>query len=162
MSQTTAYPYSFDSMSRIGNDNVNIDQRSVQNMNGANHHLENFYPACPMNKAIDFALAQPNVFYKGAHEGGIKGYLSVPYLGRGLGDPEEEFRIRTGQCDLNKKTVNNMMELNFSDHKNYPLMDSLQTSVDNSAYKIESDAMDGWVRGGMSAREFARSQDDKH
>jgi len=54
------------------------------------------------------------------------------------------------------------MELNFSDHKNYPLMDSLQTSVDNSAYKIESDAMDGWVRGGMSAREFARSQDDKH
>ena len=111
MSQTTAYPYTFDSMSRIGNDNVTIDQRSIQNMNGANHHLENYFPACPMNKAMDFALAQPNVFYKGAHEGGVKGctidqnnelkythitrpackltlnprpFLSVPYLGRGL------------------------------------------------------------------------------
>ena len=60
---STAYPYSFDSMSRIGNDATAIDQRTIQNMSGANHHLENFYPACPMNQAIDFALAQPNVFY---------------------------------------------------------------------------------------------------
>lgn len=189
MSQTTAYPYTFDSMSRIGNDNVSIDQRTIQNMNGANHHLENYYPSCPMNQAMDFALSQPNVFYKGAYEGGVKGcaiednnelkfthisrpackltlnsrpFLTVPYLGRGLGDPEEEFRIRTGQCDLNKKTVNNTMEMNFSDHRNYPLMDDLQTAIDNSAYKIESDAMEGWVRGGMSAREFARNQDTKH
>ena len=40
---TTAYPYSFDSMSRIGNDNTAIDQRTIQNMSGANHHLENYY-----------------------------------------------------------------------------------------------------------------------
>ena len=189
MASTTAYPYTFDSMSRISNDNPAIDQRNVQNVNNANYNLENFYPACPMTKAQNFALAQPNVFYKGSHEGGIKGceieanndlkythitrpackltltprpFLTVPYLGRGLGDPEEEFRIRTGQNDLNKKTVNNTMEMNFSSHRNYPLMDDLQNMVENSAYKIESDAMDGWVRGGMSAREYAREQDNKH
>ena len=73
MASTTAYPYSFDSMSRIGNDNPAIDQRNIQNVNNANYNLENFYPACPMTKAQNFALAQPNVFYKGSHEGGIKG-----------------------------------------------------------------------------------------
>ncbi len=186
---SSTYPYTFDSMSRIGNDNTAIDQRSIQNMNGANHHLENFYPACPMNKAIDFALNQPNVFYKGAHEGGVKGctieennelkythitrpackltlaqrpFLTVPFLGRGLGDTDDEFKLRTGDCDLNKKTVNNTMEMCFSQHRNYPLQESLEETNNNSAYKIESDAMNGWVRGGMSAREFARSQDNKH
>ena len=48
---TTAYPYSFDAMSRIGNDNPAIDQRNIQNINNANYNLENYYPACPMSKA---------------------------------------------------------------------------------------------------------------
>ena len=37
MSDTTTYPYTFDSISRIGNDNVAIDQRNIQNMNNANY-----------------------------------------------------------------------------------------------------------------------------
>ena len=186
---TSTYPYTFDSMSRIGNDNTAIDQRNIQNMNNTTHHLENFYPACPMNKAMDFALNQPNVFYKGGHEGGVKGceietnnelkythisrpackltlatrpFLTVPYLGRGLGDSDAEFQLRCGENALNKKTVNNTMEQNFAEHHNYPLINSLQQSVNNTAYLIESDAMDGWTRGGMSAREHARNQDNKH
>lgn len=189
MSNTSVYPYTFDSMSRIGNDNPAIDQRNIQNMNNTNYNLENFYPACPMNRAKDFALNQPNVFYKGSHEGGIKGcemdssnelkythisrpacklslvprpFLTVPYLGRGLGDPDAEFQLRVGENALNKKTVNNTMEQNFSDHKNYPLIDSVKETVTNTAYSIEDDAMKGWQRGGMSAREFARSQDKKN
>lgn len=185
----TAYPYTFDSMSRIGNDATAIDQRTIQNMSNANHHLENFYPACPMNQAIDFALAQPNVFYKGSHEGGIKGckiednnelkythitrpackltlnsrpYLTVPYLGRGECDTDKEFNLRCGESALNKKTVNNTMEMNFSDKQNYPLLDELKEYNNNSAYRIEDDALNGWQRGGMSAREYARSQDNKH
>ena len=43
MSSTSIYPYTFDSMSRIGNDNTAIDQRTIQNTNNANHQLENFY-----------------------------------------------------------------------------------------------------------------------
>ena len=184
MSTTQVYPYTFDSMSRIGNDNVAIDQRSIQNMNNANHTLENFYPYCPMNKAMDFALNQPNVFYNGSHEGGIKGceiesnnelkythisrpackltlitrpYLTVPYLGRGLGDPDTEYHLKAGENALNKKCVNNTMEQCFSNHKNYPLIESLENSVTNPSYLIEDDAMKGWVRGGLSAREHARA-----
>jgi hypothetical protein len=53
------------------------------------------------------------------------------------------------------------MEQSFSEYKNYPLIDSIKESVTNSAYIIEDDAMKGWQRGGMSAREFARNQDNK-
>jgi hypothetical protein len=185
---STAYPYTFDSMTRIGNDNTAIDQRTIQNMNNANHRLENFYPACPMNKAADFALNQPNVFYKGAHEGGIKGceietnnelkythiskpackltltprpFLTVPYLGKGMGDSDAEFQLRVGENALNKKSVNNTMEQSFSNHQNYPLIDSIKETMNNSAYVIEDDAMSGWQRGGVSAREYARNQDKK-
>ena len=189
MSSASIYPYTFDSMSRIGNDNTALDQRNIQNMNSANHHLENYYPACPMNTAIDFALNQPNVFYKGSHEGGVKGceietnnelkythisrpackltltarpFLTVPYLGRGLGDSDTEFQLRSGENALNKKTVNNTMEQSFSEHHNYPLIGSLQESITNPSYLIEEEAMSGWQRGGTSARELARAQDKKH
>ena len=184
MSNTSIYPYAFDSMSRIGNDSVSVDQRTIQNMHHTNYLLENFYPQCPMNNAQNFALEQPNVFYNGSHEGGINGcviednnelkfthitkpacklslttrpYLTVPYLGKGNADPDNEFNIKVGEHALNKKTVNNTMEENFSEHKNYPLIDDLKQSINNTSYLIESDAMNGWVRGGMSAREYARN-----
>ena len=35
----------------------------------------------------------------------------------------------------------------------------LQRYVNNSSYMIEDDAMTGWKRGGLSAREIARQQD---
>ena len=186
---TTNYPFTFDSLSRLGDDNVSIDQRNIQNMHNANHRLENFYPACPMNKAMDFALSQPNVFYKGGKEGGIKGceieanndlkfthisrpacklnlvtrpFVTVPYLGKGLGDPDLESKLFQGENAVNKKSVNLTMEQNFSEHHNYPLIDSINDTISNPSYLIEDEAMEGWVRGGMSAREYARNQDKKY
>jgi hypothetical protein len=184
-----AYPYMFNSLSRIGNDNTSIDQRNIQNMNNTNYLLENYYPACPMNQAMDFALKQPNVFYNGSHEGGIKGceieqnnnlkfthitrpackltltprpFLTVPYLGKGLSNPDAEFMLKTGENNsLNKKTVNPMMEQNISEKHNYPLINEVKEYVNNSAYTIEDDAMPGWQRGGISAREHARNLDKK-
>ena len=73
MVNNSAYPYTFSSMSRIGNDNQSIVQRDIQNNKNIDHRLENYYPACPMDSAINFALNQPNVFYSGSHEGGING-----------------------------------------------------------------------------------------
>lgn len=186
---TSIYPFTFDNMARIGFDDSSFDQRNIQNMNSANYQLENFYPNCPLNKAVEFATSQPNVFYSGGHEGGIKGceieknndlkfthisrpackinlvtrpFLTVPYLGRGIGDVEKEFQLKTGRFDLNRKSVNPLMENDFTDYKNYPLIDSLKTTHENSAYKIEADAMEGWVRGGLSAREYAKLNSQKH
>lgn len=185
MVNNSVYPYTFSSMSRIGNDNQSIIQRDIQNNKNIDHRLENYYPACPMNTAMDFALNQPNVFYSGSHEGGINGcvvdknnelkytliskppcrlrletrpYLTVPYLGRGDCDPELELKIKTGENFLNKKTVNNTTEQSFIEYKNYPLLNSLEQTVTNPANLIEDAAYSGWVRGGMSAREHAKSK----
>ena len=73
-----------------------------------------------------------------------------------MGDVDKEFAIRTGESLSNRKTTNRLMENDFTDYKNYPLIDTLRNTHENSSYKIESDAMDGWVRGGMSAREYAK------
>lgn len=183
---TSTYPYTFDSMSRLEYDPSIVTQKNIQNVNNANYRLENYYPNCPMNNAINFATQQPNVFYKGSHEGGIKGceievnsdlkfshiskpackirltprqFITVPYLGRGLGDPELELQLKQGENFINKKTVNNMMESSFVNASEYPMIDSLQRYVNNSSYMIEDDAMTGWKRGGLSAREMARQQD---
>ena len=55
----------------------------------------------------------------------------------------------------------NGVKKKFSDNANYPLLDNVKQTLNNSAYIIEDDALKGWQRGGMSAREFARSQDGK-
>ena len=184
MSNTSIYPYTFENMSRIGNDNLSIDQRNIQNNANLNHTLENFYPNCPMTKAMDFALNQPNVFYNGSHEGGINGckiqdnndlkytvlskppckislqerpFLTVPYLGRGDCDTDLELKIKTGQNLLNKKTVNNSSEISYIDYKNYPLIESLQNTITNPNNLIEDSASNGWIRGGMSSREYSKS-----
>ena len=184
---TSTYPYTFDSMSRLEYDESNLNQRNLQNVNNANYQLENYYPDCPISNAINFATQQPNVFYKGSHEGGIKGceietnnelkfshiskpacklnltprqFITIPYLGKGTGDPELELRLQHGENFVNKKTVNNMMELSFVDNENYPMIDSMKEYVSNSAYVIEDDAMSGWSRGGMSARDFARQNNN--
>ena len=51
------------------------------------------------------------------------------------------------------------MESSFVNASEYPMIDSLQRYVNNSSYMIEDDAMTGWKRGGLSAREIARQQD---
>ena len=79
-------------------------------------------------------------------------FLTVPYLGRGLSDPETELKLKTGEIFINKKTNNNTMEKCFSEYKNYPLIDPLEKTINNSAYLIESDAMKGWERGGISMK----------
>ena len=43
------------------------------------------------------------------------------------------------------------------DSKSYPLNDEIKSRVNNPAYCIESDAAEGWVRGGVSTREMYKS-----
>ena len=62
--------YTFDNMSRIGCDTGDLSQRNVQNLNAANYALSNFFSTdCQMERPIQFATSQPNVFYKGGHGG---------------------------------------------------------------------------------------------
>jgi hypothetical protein len=184
MSEFSVFPYTFDNLTRIGNDNCSLDQRNIQNFHASNYMVENYYPFCPMTKAIEFATNQPNVNYTGSHQMGINGcnveqnselrytkiskpackisllqrpYLTVPYIGRGTVDPILEKQLRLGDNELNKKTLNPSSEQNLSERQNYPLIDSIKSTVTNPANLIEDSAQDGWVRGGLSSREYSKS-----
>ena len=42
-------PFAFDNLSRIGNDNIDLSQRNVQNLHSANYNLLNFFASdCTM------------------------------------------------------------------------------------------------------------------
>ena len=56
MSNTSVYSYSFDLMSRIGNDNIAVDQRNIQNINNANYNLENYYPVCKDGDVSNYTI----------------------------------------------------------------------------------------------------------
>lgn len=70
------FDYTFNNMSRIGNDNADLSQRSVQNTKNANYILNNFANAdgSSYKKGIDFALSQPNVnFSSGTKQMALEG-----------------------------------------------------------------------------------------
>lgn len=177
--------YIFDNLSRIGNDNIDVSQRNVQNLNLANYNLLNYFAAdCTMSRPIDFATSQPNVFFNGSHQVGIGGcnidtnskltigsentynkdklslnerpYKTVPFLGRGKVNPILESQLMQGDNFTNRRSVNMLSEQCYMAYSNTPLLPVLEATLNNSANFIEGVAVDGWVRGGVPARQLVR------
>jgi len=60
--------YTFENMSRIGNDSCYLDQETIQNNSSCNYLLQNYFANdCSMRRPIDLATTQPCVFYKGGY-----------------------------------------------------------------------------------------------
>ena len=175
--------YEFNNLTQINNDTCALSQRNVQNTQASQYMTQNFYPACPMSKAIDFATQQPNIFYNGSHQVGIDGcnidtnsslklskiskppcrlnllerqFITVPYLGRGPYNCLMESELIQGDYATNKKSSNPSSEISYANYKNYPLIPQIQKTIANPENLIEGVATDGWVRGGLPSREYAR------
>ena len=43
--------------------------------------------------------------------------------------------------------------MSYMNYSTYPMMDDLKSRIGNPAYSVEEAALDGWVRGGSSARD---------
>ena len=181
----SVHNFVFDAMTRGGSDSCAMSQQNVQNLKAGNYMLTQFRPDCPMGSAMNVALNQPSVFYKGSNTVGIGGsnvddysalvfgdvksrpkckislfqrpFATVPYLGRGPSNPVLESQIQQGSLVDNRKSVNTLMEKSFSDKKNYPLIPSLQATVQNPANLVEGAAAEGWIRGGLPSRDQARN-----
>lgn len=182
--------FTFDNLSRIGNDTCGLSQRNIQNTASANYMLSNFFSQdCNMTRPIDLATSQPNIFYKGGYQvgaggcnvdtnsqllmGGIQSnpkcrvnlmerpFKTIPYLGRGPSNPVLESNIQQGNLNSNKKSVTNMSEQSLMPYSNYPLLPSIESNITNPANLIEGIAADGWVRGGVPSRELQKNKDYK-
>lgn len=193
MSNVYSYGYTFDKMSRIGLDNCCIDQDTIQNSQAANYMLQNYFLSdCTMKKPIEFATSQPGIFYNGGYNVGSGGcnindssklqigtiqthprcridlfqrpFSTVPFLGRGSVNPVVESQIQQGETNVNKRSVNNLSEKSYIKYHHTPLLKSVQDKISNPANSVESEASEGWVRGGIPSRELTRDKDyfNKH
>ncbi len=182
----SVHDYNFYQTTRLGDDKTDLSQRTLQNSEFANYLLDNFRPSCPMNSAIEFATSQPNVNFTGSHQVGIGGcniaessqlmintlskpkcrislmerpYGTVPYLGRGKCDPLLESQMQQGDFANNKKSINPSSEVCYLQYSQTPLIPTLQATISNPANLIESNAAQGWIRGGLPSRELARDKE---
>jgi hypothetical protein len=180
--------YTFDNMSRIGNDNCYLDQESIQNINACNYLLQNYFASdCSMKKPIDLATSQPGIFYNGGYNTGAGGcniddnsdlmlgsiqtnpkcridlfqrpFATVPFLGRGSVCPILEAQMQQGETNTNKRTVTQLSEKSYLSYSEIPLLPDIKERMTNTAYSVEGVASEGWVRGGVPSRELTR---DRH
>ena len=85
-------------------------------------------------------------------------YLTVPYLGKGNVDINQETFILQGEQQVNKKSINQHSEQSFMKYSNIPMIPSLQNSITDPSHIIEDDASRGWIRGGVASRELERDR----
>lgn len=110
----SVYSYTFDNLTRLGDDACEIGMRNLENEHFGKYVTTNYFAnKCGMKSIIDFATKQPSVFYNGTADGGVGGckinvsnklrneqiqtngmggkislferpFRTVPYLGRGV------------------------------------------------------------------------------
>lgn len=180
------HDYYFNNLSRIGNDVTTNTQRNQMNNRHADYSVNNLYnQKCNINNDLLKATSQPNIFFKGSTQVGPDGcnvdalsdlligkghectkdrtmlqqrtFLTVPYLGRGSCNVIMEQKVRMGDASKELKSDNQLNEQPSFDINNYPLDHRIKKQVSDSKHTIESDAAEGWVRGGMNTRDFYRS-----
>ena len=65
---TSVHSYTFDNLSRIGDDQCNLSQKNVQNAEYGTYSTTNYFVKyCGMKKPIEFATEQPGIFYMGGY-----------------------------------------------------------------------------------------------
>jgi len=183
--------YTFQNMSRLGLDECNKSQTDIQNVASCNYTTQNYFASdCTMKNAKLLATSQPGIMYNGGFNSGAGGcniddssklqigsiqthprchidlfqrpFATVPYLGRGSVNPIMESQIQQGEQIVNKKSTSNLSEKSYIKYHQTPLLPAVQEKIKNSS--IESDASQGWIRGGVPSRELTRDGDyfNKH
>ena len=179
------HDYTFENMSRIGNDNCYINQRQIQDTQYCNYLLQNYFVNdCTMKNPISLATSQPCVNYTGGMGSGAGGcnidtssslqigsintnnkcrislfqrpFSTVPFLGRGSVCPIMESEIMQGEMGTNKRSITNMTEKSYLKYSNTPLIPEMQQKFGNASYCVEGAASEGWIRGGIPSRELTK------
>ena len=81
-------------------------------------------------------------------------FATVPYLGRGVHNPDVEGRLRIGVPTNERRQNDSVTERMY--RGNQPLVPSLAATISNPANLVESVASDGWIRGGLPSRQLSK------
>jgi hypothetical protein len=179
--------YLFNSMGRIGIDLTDQTAENLYNTRFGNYMVSNYFSESTSDQHIQFATQQPNVMPNG--KSGVAGsvidqysflltntdserpleklqlnrrlFNTVPYLGKGSGDPTLESQLLQGEKVSDKKSVATVSEQSYINYATYPMMDDLKSRIENPSYSVQEVALDGWVRGGKSARDTSFSNNSR-
>lgn len=176
--------YTFNNLTRLGDDSCDLSQRNRQDVSAANYLLSNYRSHYPIKTAIDFATSQPAINYSGCNQTGIGGiddnsqilitdltrnkckidllqrpFVTVPYLGRGKSNALLESQLQHGELANNRKSINPSTEISYMNYNQTPLIPSLKSTVTNPANLVEGVAAEGWIRGGIPVRQLTRDKE---
>ena len=160
----------FDNISRIGNDNCDMTNKTKQNIESANYMLENYAAYNSVNSAVNLAVNQPNIVIQGSPDGGINRnnidvdstlqltnltkdpgrsiyqerlFSTVPYLGRGPTNVDVENKIVVGDLNLNRKSTDPNSEVSMINYSYYPLLPNIEATISNPNNLVEGVADPG-------------------
>lgn len=175
----------FNNLAGIGNDSCDLTNKNKQNMAASNYMLENYAAYNPVNTAINLATSQPNIVLQGSISGGTSGnriddssmlqfskltntgersvyqerlFNTVPYLGKGPSNTPVESQLVFGDVNEKKKSLDPNSEVSHIDYAYTPLIPSVESIMSNPANMVEGVAAEGWIRGGLPSRLFARDE----
>ena len=181
--------YTFDNLSRIGNDICTSTQRDILNKGHSNYIMKNEYlKYCGMKQPIEFATQQPNIFFKGGVGSNVGGGGCVvddnsnlmigtiqtnpkcrislyqrPFLTvpyLGRGPSKPELESELQQGDrVSNKKSCNTVTEMPFLRETTPLIPSLEETIQNPHNLVEGVAAEGWIRGGLPTRDLVRDQD---
>lgn len=182
----SSYNFTFDNLSRIGDDVCGISERDMQNQQFGSYSTQNYFEKfCGLNQPLNFATQQPNVTLGGGY--GVsdsckinndsnlrikktqtnpkcrislreRPFKTVPYLGKGPHNPTLESKLMQGKFLGDKKSCKQVMEKSFRT-TDVDLVPSLKATIQNPSNLIEGVAVNGWIRGGLPSREVTRDND---
>jgi len=182
----SVYDYTFHKSTRIGQDICDLTQQNIQNSAASTYMVDSFVPGGPFSNALNFATSQVDVNFKGGNQVGLGGYnidensklfhtslsrpkckislmerpfATVPYLGKGKRNIVVESDIIQSDIRSNRKSINPSSEVSYLNYSQTPMISSLKNTISNPENLVEGVAADGWVRGGISSREFIRQNE---
>ena len=83
-------------------------------------------------------------------------YLSVPFMGRGIGNACLETQLKPGEDTSQKKQCNSLSG-NYKDNNFIPLIPSIKNNIQKPEHIIHDSALNGWIRGGLPSRQIVRN-----
>lgn len=178
---SSLHPYTFNTMASLKSDAPDQTQQNLQNTRFGSYSVANYFSGFASTSQVQFASEIPGFIVRNGFSvasGMIdvesklfnkieserpseklqlfeRAFKTVPYLGRGGGDPTLEAKLQQGQMIRDLKSVATISEKPYIDFQNYPLRDDLRSQFTNPANSVEEVAMNGWTRGGASAREMS-------
>lgn len=173
------HSYSFNNLTGMKSDAIDKTQVEIQNTRFGDYLVTNHFSDNNSQGTVDFALSQPGFLIHNIRPAPFaiddeskifleesqldrpfeklqlfqRPFATIPYMGRGGGDADIEFQLKQGELEDKHKSINPTFEMPAFDLDNYPMQDDLKDYIGKPENSIEDLALEGWKRGGVSARE---------